>query len=120
MLLALMALAAALIFTVQAAMGSSEPVSFAVPPEFVPVKFRNGIREILLTHWNPEQRASTELRAYERYVSANWVLASRNTPPEKIAATLESLEIQDGLRPGSHPAARLLTAQKLLSFVNES
>ena len=116
-LLSLVSLATAIIFTVQAVIGSPEPVSFALPPDHVPVKLRDGIRTILVNEWNPRQRESTETRAYDSYLSVAYAMASHNQEPEEIASGLEQLEASDGLVPGSTELRRLKAAEQLLGLV---
>jgi hypothetical protein len=118
MLLGLLGVAAAIIFLVQAAIGSAQPVGFALPPDFVPMKFRDGIRTILVKEWNPLQNESSDVRAYDSYLSLGYMMASRNLEPENIASTLEQIEATDGLVPGSNPAARLNAAEQLLTLLN--
>lgn len=116
-LLGLVSLAAAIVFSIQAVIGSPEPVSFALPADYVPVKFRDTIRAILLSDWNPLQRPSSEARAYDAYLSVAYLMASQNVEPENIALELEQLEATDKLAPGSDEAARLKTAEELLAVV---
>ena len=116
-LLGLVSLATGIIFSVQAVVGSPEPVSFALPPDHVPVKFRDRIRAILVNEWNPQRRESTETRAYDSYLSVAYVMASHNLEPEEIALGLEKLESTDALVPGSTEARRLKAAEQLLGVV---
>lgn len=116
-LLGLVSVATAIIFAVQAVIGSQEPVSFALPPNHVPVRFRDRIREILVAEWNPQQRESTETRAYDSYLSVAYEMASHSLEPEEIASGLEQLEATDELVPGSTEARRLTAAEQLLAFV---
>ena len=119
-LLAMLSIAAALIFLAQAIIGSPEPVSFAVAPEFVPVKSRDPIRGILIRFWNPQHRASSDLRAYDAYLSVAYDLASRNYSPEAITSALEEIEKSDSLEPGADPEARVATANELLSLFHKN
>jgi hypothetical protein len=116
-LLGLVSLATAIIFTVQAVVGSPEPVSFALPADHVPVKFRDRIRAVLVDEWNPQRRESTETRAYDSYLSVAYTMASHNLEPEEIASGLEQLESTNGLVPGSTEGRRLKAAERLLGLV---
>ena len=115
-LLAALSVGAALIFIAQAVIGSHEPVSFALPHNFVPERFRDPIRAILLKYWNPQRRPAGEDYAYESYVSLMYDVASRNYDAPSIASTLEELELNDSLKPGSDSATRLATAEQLLGL----
>jgi hypothetical protein len=117
MLLGALSIGAALIFLAQAVIGSSKPLSFAVDPQFVPVRLRDPMRAILLTDWNPEQRPSTEIHAYERFMSPSYELASRYRDPESIALGLEHFEVTDSLMPGSDPTRRLAAAHRLIELI---
>jgi hypothetical protein len=116
-LLGLVSLATAIVFIVQAVVGSPEPVSFALPADHVPVKFRDRIRAILVGEWNPQRRESTETRAYDSYLSVVYAMASHNPEPEEIALGLEQLESTNALLPGSTEGRRLKAAEQLLGLV---
>ncbi len=116
-LLGLVGLAAAIIFTIQAIIGSPEPAGFALPTDHVPVRFRDGIREILVKEWNPQRREQGDIRAYDSYLSGAYVMASHNLEPESIASVLEQVETNEGLFPGSDEAGRMKAAERLLELV---
>jgi hypothetical protein len=119
-LLGLVGLAAAIMFTIQAAIGSPEPASFALPPDYVPVKFRAKLRAILVSEWNPQQRESSDARAYDAYLSVAYGMASHNLDAEQIASEFEQIETTDALVPGSDNASRLKAAEQLLGLVRET
>jgi ABC-type transport system involved in multi-copper enzyme maturation permease subunit len=116
-LLGLVSLATAIIFIVQAVVGSPEPVSFALPPNHVPVKYRDRIRAILVNEWNPQRVESTETHSYDSYLAVVYGMASHNLEPEGIASDLQQIESSDGLVPGSTEAERLEAAEQLLALV---
>jgi hypothetical protein len=117
MLLGLVALSAAIIFAVQAVIGSPEPVSFALPPDHVPIGLREGLRAVLVEEWNPQHRQSSETRAYDAYLSVTYAMAARNFDPEQIASALEQLEATDALTPGSDEVSRFKAAEHILGLV---
>lgn len=117
-LLGLVALGATVIFTVQAIIGSPEPAGFALPPDYVPMKFRDGIRAILVNEWNPQGRESGDTRDYDSYLSIVYVMTSRNHDPEELSSLLYQLEASDDLVPGSDSESRLRAAEQLLALVS--
>jgi hypothetical protein len=116
-LLGALSIGAALIFLAQAAIGSSAPLGFAVTPDFVPIRFRDPMRAILLTDWNPEQRPPTDTRAYERYLSPLYELVSYYRQPEVVVSVLEWIEGVHSLKPGSDPTGRLAAAQHIVELI---
>jgi hypothetical protein len=114
MLLGMVALGAAVIFAFQAAIGSTEPVSFALPPDYVPVRFRDKLRAILIKEWNPQEKDPNDLRAYDFYLGTIYQMADYNSSPEHIASELEQIEVRDALAPGSTVERRLETAEQLI------
>jgi hypothetical protein len=116
-LLGLVSLAAAIIFGVQAGIGSPEAVSFALPEDYVPLDLRDRLRAILVNVWNPQQRQPRDDRAYDSYLSIAYVMGSRNLEPEEIASRLEELEATDGLLPGSNEVSRFRAAEQILELV---
>jgi len=116
-LLGALSTGAALIFLAHAVIGSSQPLSFAVAPEFVPARFRDALRAVLLTYWNPERRPQSDTSAYKRYVGPIYAIASDYKYPEVIAFVLDHFEVTDSLTPGSDPSARLDAAHHLLELI---
>ena len=116
-LLGAVALGAAVIFAFHAAIGSIEPASFALPPDYVPVRFRDKLRAILIKEWNPQEKDPNDLRAYDSYLGTIYLLADYNSSPERIASELEQIEARDALLPGSTEKRRLETAEQLLVLV---
>lgn len=118
-LLGLVGLGAAIIFVIQAIVGSPQPASFALPAGYLPVKLRARLRAILSGEWNPEGRELSDARAYDSYLSVVYAMASQLLDPEEIALGLEQLETTAAFVPGSDHARRLQTAEHLFDLVTE-
>jgi len=116
-LLGMVALGAAVIFAFHAAIGSTEPVSFALPPDYVPVRFRDKLRTILVREWNPQEKDPNDLRAYDSYLGTIYQMADYKSSPEHIASELEQIEAKNALVPGSTEERRLETAEQLVVLV---
>jgi hypothetical protein len=113
--LSLMSLASALILGVQGVLCSVTPIGFAVAPNFVPPKYRDSLRDLILGVWDPEHLGplGDPTKSYDRYLPLFYELGRAGHGQEYVVEALEGIENRDGLAPGSDPARRLEVAARL-------